>query len=81
MLRLISNFMRRRPLEWERAHANVMFPMRIAIALLLLTVSVVIVVAHDGHPWGAWLFLLATVPGMAAHLFISSRIWPSTIRH
>jgi hypothetical protein len=77
----ISNTMRRRPLAWERAHANLMFPMRIAIALLLLVMSVVIVVAHDGHPWGAWLFLLATVPGMLAHLFIAYRIRPSTTRH
>ncbi len=81
MLTLISNNKRRRPLGWERAHANLMFPMRIAIALFLLTMSVVIVAAHDGHPWGAWLFLLATVPGMLAHLFIAYRIRPSTIRH
>ncbi len=81
MLTLISNIKRRRPLDWERAHANLMFPMRIAIALLLLTMSAVILVAHDGRPWGAWLFLLATVPGMLAHLFIAYRIWPSTIRH
>jgi hypothetical protein len=81
MLTPTSNIMRRRPLDWERAHANLMFPMRTAIALLLLTMSVVIVVAHDGHPWGAWLFLLATVPGMLVHLSIAYRIWPGMIRH
>jgi hypothetical protein len=80
MFTLISKNTRRRPLDWERARANLMFPMRIAIALLLLTMSVVIVAAHDGHPWGAWLFLLATIPGMLAHLFIAYHIWPSTIR-
>ncbi len=78
---LTSNIKRHRPLDWERAHADLMFPMRIAIALLLLTMSLVIVLAHDGHPWGAWLFLLATVPGMLAHLFIAYRIRPITIRH
>lgn len=78
---LISNITRRRPLDWERAHAKFMFPMRSAIALLLLIISVVIVGAHDGHPWGAWWFLLATVPGMLVHLFIAYRIRPSTIRH
>jgi hypothetical protein len=78
---LASTTKRRRPLDWERAHANLMFPVRIAIALLLLVISVVIVAAHDGHPWGAWLFLLATVPGMLAHVFIAYRIRPRTIRH
>jgi len=81
MLTPTSNITRRRPLDWERAHVNLMFPMRIAIALFLLTMSVVIVAAHDGHPWGAWLWLLATIPGMLVHLFIAYRIRPSTIRH
>ena len=81
MLTPTSNITRRRPLDWERTHVNLMFPMRIAIALFLLTMSVVIVAAHDGHPWGAWLWLLATIPGMVVHLFIAYRIRPSTIRH
>lgn len=68
----------RRPLDCERAHANLMVPARIVFALISLIVSLAIVAAHNWQPWGGWLWLLLTIPGMLAHLFIAYRVWPST---
>ena len=61
------------PSNWERAHANIMFPVRILIALWLCFISAVLIGDHRGEPW-----LLLTVPALLLHLYIAYRIRPST---
>lgn len=67
---------RRFPGEWERAHARVMFPARIAIALWLCFISAMLIVFHRDQSW--WLALL--IPAIAAHIAIAYRIRPSVTR-
>jgi hypothetical protein len=62
------------PSDWERAHANVMFPLRIVIALWLCLLSAFLIVYHQGEVW-----LLLLVPAIALHLFIAYRIRPSAV--
>jgi hypothetical protein len=62
------------PSDWERAHANVMFPLRIVIALWLCLLSTFLIVYHQGEVW-----LLLLVPAIALHLFIAYRIRPSAV--
>ena len=65
---------RRFPSDWERAHANVMFPVRIVIALWLCLLSAFLIVYHHGELW-----LLLLVPAILLHLYIAYRIRPSAI--
>ena len=62
------------PSNWERAHANVMFPVRILIALWLCLLSTFLIVDHRGELW-----LLLLVPAILLHLYIAYRIRPSVI--
>jgi hypothetical protein len=62
------------PSDWERAHANVMFPMRIIVALWLCLLSTLVIVYHRGELW-----LLLLVPAILLHLYIAYRIRPSAI--
>jgi hypothetical protein len=62
------------PSNWERAHANVMFPLRIIIALWLCLLSAVLIVYHQGEVW-----LLLLVPSIVLHLYIAYRIRPRAI--
>jgi hypothetical protein len=62
------------PSNWERAHANVMFPLRIVIALWLCLLSAFLIVYHQGEVW-----LVLLVPSIALHLFIAYRIRPSAV--
>jgi hypothetical protein len=66
---------RRFPGDWERAHAKVMFPVRIAIAVWLCFISAMLVGFDRGELW-----LILLVPAIAAHLYIAYRIRPSTVR-
>lgn len=63
------------PSEWERAHAKVMFPLRIAIAIWLCFVSAMLVGFHRGELW-----LILLIPAIAAHIYIAYRIRPSAGR-
>jgi hypothetical protein len=75
---LVTHGLRRRarggrfPSNWERAHANVMFPLRIIIALWLCLLSAFLIVYHQGEVW-----LLLLVPSIVLHLYIAYRIRPS----
>ncbi len=62
---------RRFPSEWERSHANVMFPLRIAIALWLCFISAMLVGFDRGELW-----LVVLVPAIALHVYIAYRIRP-----
>jgi len=62
---------RRFPSRWERQHANVMFPVRILIALWLCFISAVLIGFHRAELW-----LLLTVPAILLHLYIAYRIRP-----
>jgi hypothetical protein len=62
------------PGDWERAHANVMFPVRIIIALWLCLISAILIVYHRGELW-----LLLLLPAILLHLYIAYRIRPSAI--
>jgi hypothetical protein len=64
----------RLPGDWERAHANVMFPLRIIIALWLCLISTLLVVYNRGELW-----LLLIVPAIVLHLYIAYRIRPTAI--
>jgi hypothetical protein len=64
---------RRIPGDWERAHARVMFPVRIVIALWLCFISSMLVGFHRGQLW-----LLLLVPAIALHLLIAYRIRPAS---
>jgi hypothetical protein len=61
--------------DWERAHAKVMFPARIVIALWLCFISAMLVGFDRGLPW-----LILLLPAIALHLWIAYRIRPSTRR-
>jgi hypothetical protein len=60
------------PSSWERAHANVMFPVRILIALWLCLLSTFLIVYDRGELW-----LLLLGPAILLHLYIAYRIRPS----
>jgi hypothetical protein len=62
------------PGNWERAHANVMFPVRVIIALWLCLLSLFLIVYQRGELW-----LLLLVPAILLHLYIAYRIRPSAI--
>jgi hypothetical protein len=62
------------PSDWERAHASVMFPLRIIIALWLCLLSAFLIVYHQGEVW-----LVLLVPAIALHLFIAYRIRPRAV--
>jgi hypothetical protein len=62
------------PSNWERAHAKVMFPVRIIIALWLCLLSTFLIVYHRDEQ-----FLLLLVPAILLHLYIAYRIRPSAI--
>lgn len=64
------------PSDWERAHANVMFPVRIAIALWLCFISAIIIGYRVAEPW-----LILLIPSIAAHVWIDYRIRPSVTQH
>jgi hypothetical protein len=76
---LVTHGLRRRagtgrfPSNWERSHANVMFPVRIVIALWLCLISTFLIVYHRGELW-----LLLLVPAILLHLYIAYRIRPGT---
>lgn len=59
------------PGDWERTHAKVMFPVRIAIALWLCFVSAMLIAYRRGQPW-----LILLIPAIAAHIYIAYRIRP-----
>jgi hypothetical protein len=62
------------PGKWERAHASVMFPVRIIIALWLCLLSAILIVYQRAE-----LLLLLLVPMILLHLYIAYRIRPSAI--
>lgn len=62
------------PSQWERSHANFMFPIRILIALWLCFISLMLIAYHRGELW-----LLLLVPAILLHLYIAYRIRPGTI--
>jgi hypothetical protein len=62
------------PSEWEKRHANVMFPLRILIALWLVFISSMLVGFHRGEVW-----LVLSIPGILLHLYIAFRIRPSAV--
>jgi hypothetical protein len=64
----------RLPGKWERAHANVMFPVRIISALWLCLLSLFLIAYHRGELW-----LLLIVPAIVLHLYIAYRIRPAAI--
>jgi hypothetical protein len=64
----------RLPGDWERAHAHVMFPVRIMLALWLCLISTFLIVYHRGEVW-----LLLIVPVILLHLYIAYRIRPGAI--
>jgi hypothetical protein len=66
---------RRFPGDWERAHAKVMFPVRIAIAVWLCFISAMLVGFHRADLW-----LILLVPAIAAHTYIAYRIRPSAVK-
>jgi hypothetical protein len=61
------------PGQWERRHANVMFPLRILIALWLAFISAMLLGFHRAEFW-----TLLTIPAMMLHLYIAYRIRPRT---
>jgi hypothetical protein len=61
----------RLPGDWERAHANIMFPGRIIVALWLCFISAMLIGYHRGELW-----LLVLVPAIVLHLYIAYRIRP-----
>jgi hypothetical protein len=63
------------PGAWERAHAKVMFPLRIAIALCLCFISAMLLGFHRGQPWLALL-----IPAIALHIYIAYQIRPTVGR-
>jgi hypothetical protein len=63
------------PGDWERAHAKVMFPLRIAIALWLCFISAMLIGFHRGEPW-----LVVLLPAIAAHIYIAYQIRPTATR-
>ena len=79
---LVTHGLRRRagiplppsPPDWERAHANFMFPFRLIFALWLFFISAMLV--GPTRPSGE-LWLLLLVPGILLHLWIAYRIRPS----
>ena len=75
---LATHGLRRRagrfPSDWERAHATVMFPARIVIALWLCLLSTLLVVYQRGELW-----LVLLVPAIVLHLCIAYRIRPKAI--
>jgi hypothetical protein len=66
---------RRFPGDWERAHAKVMFPVRIAIALWLCFISAMLVGFNRGDLW-----LVLLIPAIAAHIYIAYQIRPTAAR-
>ncbi len=62
------------PSQWERAHAKVMFPVRILIALWLCFITAMLIAYHRGELW-----LLLLVPAILLHLYIAYRIRPGAI--
>ncbi|MGH2905020.1 MAG: hypothetical protein ACRDK7_15765 [Solirubrobacteraceae bacterium] len=62
------------PSRWERAHANVMFPVRILIALWLCFISAMLIGYHRSEVW-----LLLLVPAILLHVYIAYRIRPGAI--
>jgi hypothetical protein len=59
---------RRAPGNWERAHANVMVPVRIAIAIWLTFISAMLIGFHRGEVW-----LVLLIPAIALHLCLAYR--------
>jgi hypothetical protein len=59
------------PSEWERSHANVMFPLRIVIALWLALISSLLIGFDRAELW-----TLLTIPAMLLHFYIAYRIRP-----
>jgi hypothetical protein len=80
VVNLMTHGLRRRasggrfPSKWERAHANIMFPLRIIIALWLCVLSTLLIVSHRDEQW-----LALIVPAIMLHLFIAYRIRPSAV--
>ena len=66
---------RRFPGDWERAHAKVMLPVRILIALWLCFLSAMLVTFERGELW-----LLLLIPAIAAHIAIAYRLRPNITR-
>jgi hypothetical protein len=66
---------RRFPGDWERAHAKVMFRVRIAIAMWLCFISATLVGFDRGELW-----LILLIPAIAAHIYIAYRIRPTARR-
>jgi len=66
---------RRFPGDWERAHAKVMLPLRIVIALWLCFLSAVLIGYHRGEIW-----LILLVPAIVAHILIAYRLRRNTAR-
>lgn len=62
------------PGDWERAHANVMFPVRIGIALWLCFISAMLIGYQRAELW-----LVLLIPAILLHLWIAYRIRPSAI--
>lgn len=66
---------RRFPGDWERAHAKVMFPLRIVIALWLCFISTMLITFHRGEFW-----LLLVIPAIVIHFLIAYQIRPAARR-
>jgi hypothetical protein len=62
------------PSNWEKNHANVMFPLRILIALWLVFISSMLVGFQRGEVW-----LVLLIPAILLHLYIAFRIRPSAV--
>jgi hypothetical protein len=59
------------PSDWERAHAKVMFPLRVVIALWLCFISAMLVTFGQGELW-----LTLLIPAIATHVYLAYRIRP-----
>jgi hypothetical protein len=59
------------PGDWEREHAKVMFPVRIAIAVWLCFISAMLIAYRVGEAW-----LIVLIPAIALHLYIAYVIRP-----
>ena len=75
---LATHALRRRtahrfPSDWERAHAKIMFPVRVAGVLWLCLISALLIGFHRGEPW-----LLVLLPTIAIHVYIAYRINPAS---
>lgn len=75
MMHVTAGRRRRFPSNWERAHAKVMFPVRLVITAWLCFISAVLIAFDRGELW-----LILLVPAIVVHLYIAYRIRPRALR-